>query len=641
MSLLQKVRYLTCFGSMVLFGVVLFAIPASLNITGEVSFYVARASWFSDGVAQGVSWVLGALIGMFEALLVLVGIFFDASLSFSILDFGKNYVTLFESGVLKTWMSFRDIANILLIVIFVFIAFNVILGLEKYGLKNLGAKLIVIAVLLNFSLFFTQSVVDISNLLATSFYDAIQITGDGGISDHIIDYSGMTGWNSDTLFNVDAGHDGSWTGKVFLLALVTIVLFVAVSAVLVFATILLLTRMIVLVVLMLTSPLAFAAMITPTLEQWWGKWIGALLKNVIFAPLFMLLLWATLNITTTTTTNATRGTLVDTIQGTGSFSALFSVIIIVGLLYASTKIASELSIMGAGIATSAGLGLASRTFVRPAAALTAGSVALLSRGTLGRGSARMAESNWAKQKAASGGWMSRTFARSYLSAGEAGVKATYDARNSKAAKTAAKTSGLSFGAPINSYSKHVDEEVKILKAGIEAMVESDKKKVEKTEASGPGSAENITRGVSSADTTSSSVPDATGDTNTTNQNQSTPTTQGQRTQLELDEIRNRIEAGTQRASAGNEKERNTENHAVKSRYLDDYRNRRNAWESMVGNAKREGRVIQWVVSPNSTRQRIADKAAKSMNETPEEKAKREFLDLQRVVNKMEAGNKDD
>ena len=75
----------------------------------------------------------------------------------------------------KGWKSTRDLANMFFIFILLFIAIATILQLSSYGAKALLAKLIIFALLINFSLFITRVIIDSGNITAMFFYDAITV----------------------------------------------------------------------------------------------------------------------------------------------------------------------------------------------------------------------------------------------------------------------------------------------------------------------------------------------------------------------------------------------------------------------------------------------------------------------------------
>ncbi len=80
------------------------------------------------------------------------------------------------------WGIVRDFANIFFIFILLFIAVSLILGLEigHANPKKMLISVIIIAILLNFSMFFTKIIIDSSNILARLFYSQIVVTGKDG-----------------------------------------------------------------------------------------------------------------------------------------------------------------------------------------------------------------------------------------------------------------------------------------------------------------------------------------------------------------------------------------------------------------------------------------------------------------------------
>ena len=70
-------------------------------------------------------------------------------------------------------MVTRDLANMFFIFILLYIAIATILEIAAYNAKALLARLIIVALLLNFSLFFTRVIIDASNIWGSAFYDRI------------------------------------------------------------------------------------------------------------------------------------------------------------------------------------------------------------------------------------------------------------------------------------------------------------------------------------------------------------------------------------------------------------------------------------------------------------------------------------
>lgn len=78
--------------------------------------------------------------------------------------------------VTKGWEKVRDITNLFFVLVLLIIAFATILRLETYGMKQLLWKLIVAALLINFSLIIGGIFIDFSNVLTNYFVQALQGT---------------------------------------------------------------------------------------------------------------------------------------------------------------------------------------------------------------------------------------------------------------------------------------------------------------------------------------------------------------------------------------------------------------------------------------------------------------------------------
>src|SRR3989344_4934873 len=145
-----------------------------------------------------------ALISIAAWLLTAVGLLFNVLVNNTIITFGYLFNEQVGAAVGTAWSAFRDIANIVIIGMFVFIAINMILGVKEFGDKKKVARVLIIAVLLNFSLLFTKVIIDASNFTAMQFYKMSQLSAEGesgslsfatfekkGISGQFIDLLGL------------------------------------------------------------------------------------------------------------------------------------------------------------------------------------------------------------------------------------------------------------------------------------------------------------------------------------------------------------------------------------------------------------------------------------------------------------------
>ena len=80
----------------------------------------------------------------------------------------------------KGWGAVRDVANIFFILMLLYVAIKTVLSLNVTDNKRLVGVIIIVALLINFSLFTTKVVIDASNILAKIFYNNITSQGPNG-----------------------------------------------------------------------------------------------------------------------------------------------------------------------------------------------------------------------------------------------------------------------------------------------------------------------------------------------------------------------------------------------------------------------------------------------------------------------------
>tara|TARA_B100000745_G_scaffold241106_1_gene163556 strand:- start:4242 stop:6185 length:1944 start_codon:yes stop_codon:yes gene_type:complete len=327
--------------------------PLSIESGMGIAYAAGHSNWFWNGVTEFLLYIPAIFVQIANLIMAFGGLVFDGALRYTVVEFSSTFA-FFEEGINAAWSGFRDIANIVMISMFVFVAFNVILNIKTYGTKKFVATILIVSVLINFSLFFTKAALDVSNILAIQFYNAISIespSGSQGISTAFMQATGLAGGFIKGAHATlsEMSENGASVGDIIMYVIIVFFFAGAFAAVMAYGAILLITRMVVFIVLMLTSSLAFVAMMTPGLEEWWRKWKNALIKNVIFAPLFMIMLWATVSIIQNQGEREPLN-LGKIIATDGAIEGILTTIMVLGLFYASTIVASNLSILGAGFA---------------------------------------------------------------------------------------------------------------------------------------------------------------------------------------------------------------------------------------------------------------------------------------------------
>lgn len=304
-----------------------------------------------------------------------VGFIFDFLVLHTIIQFADTIGSNGIRGAINTgWSVFRDLSNILIIGMFVFIAISTILGIEEYGYKKLIARVLIVAVLINFSLLFTEMIIDGSNFTAYQFYKSIAANGNNptdstnSISEKFLrsmkmasiedTYNTVKGYSAPDL---STSKDSGWAwwsagGRAFIFGMMAFLFLVGMSFVLLYGAFLIIARAVLLILLMLTSSLAFATYLIPSYAQvGWSRWWQSLLQSAVFAPILMLSLFvsktvisAADSVVKNSNPNATIGGVIGAVDPysksvSNSWSAIFVYMLGIGLLYASFKLSSTMA----------------------------------------------------------------------------------------------------------------------------------------------------------------------------------------------------------------------------------------------------------------------------------------------------------
>ena len=204
-----------------------------------------------------------------------------------------------NNGTYKAWIIFRDIANVAFAIFFLFIIFSQVtgFGIDNYGIKKSLPKLIVSAILINLSFYICQGLVDISNIVGSGLYGAVNSIASeitipvgnvfssdvGSITFAII---GAIGVGAVGTLVAGAAFWGAIASALF--ALIPVVIS-AVVAILMFF-VLLAMRQAVVVVLVAISPLAFVAYALPNTKRLFDRWSEILRGMLLLYPISALLM---------------------------------------------------------------------------------------------------------------------------------------------------------------------------------------------------------------------------------------------------------------------------------------------------------------------------------------------------------------
>jgi len=319
----------------------------------------------------------------------------------TILDIGFSgaYKGIAESG----WKTSQNIANMFFILIMIFIAFATILRIERYGVKKILPKILVIALLINFSLPLTYLMIDVSNITARTFTSQLTDVDEDlgsklvdGIKANLMLVENGCNYDDNKICNPPGGptksrgeleacwervteleeecrqknaatleaqqtqKDSQSAWEIIAIAFVSSAFMMLAALVLIAAGLMLIIRLVSLTMLVILAPLAFICYATPSLEKYAREWWSNLLKWCFFAPVFtFFFLLAVQNIENLKNSLATSGMIVEGgwvtafIGNTANSAAYF---VFLGLILGGMIVAQKLGITGA----SATMGIAKK-----------------------------------------------------------------------------------------------------------------------------------------------------------------------------------------------------------------------------------------------------------------------------------------
>ncbi|MCA9358480.1 hypothetical protein KC902_04430, partial [Candidatus Kaiserbacteria bacterium] len=283
-----------------------------LMLVPLLSFAAESAGWVE-------SWLWAIVVSFFGRIMVgLTGLALDWGVNNYIIGFGKEFLTTGVGGAVDIlWVAVRDIFNITFIFGLVFIGFKMILNSDDPGTRRWLVSLIMAALLVNFSLYITKTVVDFSNIAATQIAKGFPPDKNGGVS---ISYSFMDTFGIqsvlDTKYSLPTTNS---TGASFAYIFGTMILFIVTAFVFGSGAILLFIRFAVLCLYMVLSPLMFLSWVFPQMSSITSKYWHGFLGRAFFAPIYLLLIYFSIYIL-----NAWKAVMVQNGKGDPNYPEVFA-----------------------------------------------------------------------------------------------------------------------------------------------------------------------------------------------------------------------------------------------------------------------------------------------------------------------------
>ncbi len=243
----------------------------STNATGDPN--ASLAGTLLDAIAQ----IIGTIIQILTTLIYWLFAFVVAPLIEAVLSI-HPYKDIFVQVIYPGWLILRNLSNILFIIVLLIIGLATLFQVERYNYKHLLVKVILAAVMVNFSLVIGQSVLGIADTVQNQFLP------DRGNVIRSLGFELMVRPIQSMQLNDKSASGGlsNLTYPFFLFAL-ALGAFFSFVAILVF----LVVRIVGLWILLMVSPIAYVARILPNTEkyaeQWWSKFLAYAFITPIFA----------------------------------------------------------------------------------------------------------------------------------------------------------------------------------------------------------------------------------------------------------------------------------------------------------------------------------------------------------------------
>jgi len=261
--------------------------------------------------------------------------------------------------VLIGWEIVRDLSNQFFSLILLAIAIGTILRVESYNVKKMLPKVIVMAVLVNFSLLISGLLIDAAQVVMMTFAAGYKDSPGNLVAlFNIADF--VTGAGSQVGNNADTIEVGLLTS--LILALVLMVVATITTLVMVVVMIM---RVVMLWVLVILSPLAYIMAAFPQGQKYAQQWWQDFTKYLIIGPVFAFFLFLSFAIANSSgqIDHTTLGEGVPAINSSGESAenvstltaiahpdALMGFIIAIALLMGSLMVTQQLGVAGAGFA---------------------------------------------------------------------------------------------------------------------------------------------------------------------------------------------------------------------------------------------------------------------------------------------------
>lgn len=250
-------------------------------------FLLLQPAWAGEFGADAAKAVVSILGWIVYFLAYVIGLLLTLIIKILIVVAGYSDI-IGVKAVTTGWEIVRDLCNMFFILILLIIAFATILRIESYNAKKLLPKLLIMAVLINFSRTICGLIIDFAQVIMLTFVNGFAAAGEGNL---------VKVFQIEKFLAFAQGDDetkaiGAWeTAGAILAGFIAIVITFIVVLVLLAVLVM---RIIMLWVYTILSPLAFLLSAFPAGQKYSSQWWSEFSKNVIVGPVLAFFLWLAL-----------------------------------------------------------------------------------------------------------------------------------------------------------------------------------------------------------------------------------------------------------------------------------------------------------------------------------------------------------
>ncbi len=305
-------------------------------------------------VASLIGWitsVLSSIVGLILTLLIKILV--------NVVQF-NNIINV--QAVSTGWVIVRDLCNMFFILILLVIAFATILRMESYQWKKMLPKLLIMAVLINFSKTICGLIIDFAQVIMLTFVNGFSQYG----AANFINLFNLQNYQSIKVIGLSQGGEitnfsvaGAFIAGFIAMIITAIVVLVMLAVFII--------RVIMLWIYVILSPVAFLAAAFPAGQKYSSQWWSEFTKYVVSGPVLAFFIW--LALTTAIKSSETLGSFGgEFCAGINAFFCeknLQTYIITIGLLVGGLMVTQQVGGIAGSIAGK-GLGWAKKAGGLPA-----------------------------------------------------------------------------------------------------------------------------------------------------------------------------------------------------------------------------------------------------------------------------------